>query len=289
VAGVNVTSYNSTTGRLLLNGVASKADYQKIIATLKYNNIKATPTNGDRIIQVKVFDSDSAMSNTAISTITVGPVTHPNLLLVKRITRINGSQLIGSQYDLSGYINSSSNFDDDNVLNESTNPLKPDTDKWPNTALDGTNSTFLIGGLSGGTVKPKDEIEYTIYFLSAGDADATGVKFCDLVPDNQTFVPNAYGSAANGLDRGIVLFTNSTVTPFTNLDDGDTGRYYSPADTNTPSICKKFNSSGGVTASGSAANNRGAIVVNLGTVTKPSATASPATGHGYIRFRAKVD
>jgi uncharacterized repeat protein (TIGR01451 family) len=289
VTGVTVISYNSTTGRLLLNGVASKADYQKIIATLKYNNIKATPTNGDRIIQVKVFDSDSAMSNTAISTIIVGPVTHPNLLLVKRITTINGSQLIGSQYDLSGYINSSSNFDDDNVLNESTNPLKPDTDKWPNTSLDGTNSAFLIGGLSGGTVKPKDEIEYTIYFLSAGDADATGVKFCDLVPDNQTFVPNAYGAAANGLDRGIVLSTNSTVTPLTNLDDGDTGRYYAPADVNTPSICKKFNSSGGVIASGSAANNRGAIVVNLGTVTKPSATASPSAGHGYIRFQAKVD
>jgi trimeric autotransporter adhesin len=214
---------------------------------------------------------------------------NPRLLLVKRITRINGSQLIGSQYDLSGYINSPSNFYDDNVLNESTNPLKPDTDKWPNTSLDGTSSTFLIGGLSGGTVKPKDEIEYTIYFLSAGDTDATGVKFCDLVPDNQSFVPNAYGAALNGLDRGITLFTNNTLTPLTNIADSDTGRYYSPLDPGTPTICQKFDAAGVKISEGAVANTRGAIVVNLGTVTKPTAISSPATGHGYIRFRGKVD
>jgi trimeric autotransporter adhesin len=216
----------------------------------------------------------------------------PNLLLVKRITRVNGSQRTGSQYDLSQYQNEVGNVYDDNVIDLPATATKPDTDKWPNTTVSGgvTSSTFLIGGTNGGNVRPTDEVEYTIYFLSAGEDDARGVLFCDLVPDNQTFVPNAYGAASNGLDRGINLFTNNTTTPLTNLADSDIGRYYPPADANTPQACRKYDAAGAVIADGAAANTRGAIVVRLGTVTKPDpATGSPATGHGYIRFQAKVD
>ncbi|MEH2325191.1 MAG: DUF4347 domain-containing protein [Nostoc sp.] len=66
----------STTGRLTLKGSATLADYQKVLATLKYSNTKASPTMSDRIINVQVIDSDKASSNTAISTIKIAnPVT----------------------------------------------------------------------------------------------------------------------------------------------------------------------------------------------------------------------
>ena len=76
VSGVTVdlaydSSGTSTNGRLTLKGTATLADYQKIIATLKYNNTKASPTTTNRIINVQVIDSDKAISNTAVSTIKI--------------------------------------------------------------------------------------------------------------------------------------------------------------------------------------------------------------------------
>jgi trimeric autotransporter adhesin len=254
-----------------------------------------TLMNADKITAIATSPSTATIAPNSTSEFSENvPFTfaQPNLLLVKRITRVNGSQRIGSQYDLSQYQNEAGNVYDDNVIDLPTTALKPDTDKWPNSSVSGgvTSSTFLIGGTNGGNVRPTDEVEYTIYFLSAGEDDARGVLFCDLVPDNQTFVPNAYGAAANGLDRGINLFTNNTSTSLTNLADSDIGRYYPPADADTPQACRKYDAMGAVTASGAAANTRGAIVVRLGTVVKPDpVTGSPVTGHGYIRFRARVN
>ena len=76
VSGVTVdlaydSSGTSTNGRLTLKGTATLADYQKIIATLKYSNTKVSPTTTNRIINVQVIDSDKAISNTAVSTIKI--------------------------------------------------------------------------------------------------------------------------------------------------------------------------------------------------------------------------
>jgi uncharacterized repeat protein (TIGR01451 family) len=101
--------------------------------------------------------------------------TPPNLLLVKRITAINGADVTNVVDDLG-----SSN---DNAIN------------WP-LPLNGANniSTYLRGAINGGTMKPGDLLEYTIYFLSNGGAAATNINFCDLVPSNSTFVPDSFSS-----------------------------------------------------------------------------------------------
>jgi uncharacterized repeat protein (TIGR01451 family) len=289
-AGATVTevsaTYNPANGRLSLSGITTKANYQKIIATLKYNNSKLTPTNGDRLIQVQVLDSDSAISNTAISKIVIGPL--PNLLLVKRITAINNQRLnTYNQEDTNPY--------DDNLLEPSIAPNLPtyptaDTTKWPDTTGK-TASTFLVGAISG-NVKPKDSIEYTIYFLSAGDSPANNVLFCDRVPANVTFNPNTFtNTTANptGVARGIAVQLGSTLDYYTNAGDTDPARYFPPGiEPNTvyPNI------SCGKNATGIALpNDNGAVVVNLGS--RPNATGiladdRAAGAYGFVRFQGLV-
>jgi uncharacterized repeat protein (TIGR01451 family) len=287
VTGVSATTYNPANGRLSLSGSTTKANYQKIIATLKYNNSQATPTNGDRLIQVQVLDSDSAISNTAISKIVIGQ--QPNLLLVKRITAINNQSLnTYNQEDANPY--------DDNLLEPSIAPSLPtyptaDTTKWPNTTGK-TASTFLVGAISG-TAKPNDSIEYTIYFLSAGDSAANNVLFCDRVPDNVTFIPNAFNNAVPaitpdttgfaGADRGIVVNIGDTIKSYTSVADGDDAQYFPPNIEPSTVYGTKINCGG--------ANNNGAVVFNLKNI-KP-ATGTLATdqangAYGFVRFRGLV-
>jgi uncharacterized repeat protein (TIGR01451 family) len=280
VTGVSATIYNPANGRLSLAGNATKADYQKIIATLKYNNSQAIPTNGDRLIQVQVLDSDSAISNTAISKIVIGP--RPNLLLVKRITAINSQRLnTYNQEDANPY--------DDNLLEPSIAPNLPtyptaDTTKWPGTTGK-TTSTFLVGEISG-NVKPKDAIEYTIYFLSAGDSAANNVLFCDRVPTNVTFLPTAFngitagGSGLSTADRGIAAkLGTDPLKSYTNIADGDFAQYFPP--NVEPSTVYPNLSCGGT-------NVNGAVVVNLGNVNNATAPGTPPESYGFVRFQGVV-
>jgi uncharacterized repeat protein (TIGR01451 family) len=206
----------------------------------------------------------------------------PNLLLVKRITAINnGSNTIDGD-SLSGYIDSLTNPYDDNVITIPTQatPADPakDTTQWP------TPNTFLIGGINGGNVKPADEMEYTIYFLSAGDAAAKNVLFCDRVPSNVTFLPTAFNGATpapGGLagDRGILSLLNGTTTAFTNIADGDAARYFAPGSDPT-SIYPNIKCGG--------PNDNGAIVVNLGDLPNATVPGPPAGAFGFVRFKGRV-
>ncbi len=221
----------------------------------------------------------------ASTPITLG---NPNLLLVKRITRINDSQLVGSQYDLSKYINDPNDFYDDNIV---TSPmlvqipvLRPDTDKWPNTP-NSTSSTFLIGGINGGVVKPKDEIEYTIYFLSTGDIAATNTLFCDRVPSNVNFLPTAFNTytpkAIGGTNesRGILALLNGNTESYTNVADGDVARYFPPG-SNPKDVYPRVNCNG--------TNDNGAVVVNLGSLPPATTAGAPIGSYGFVRFRGQV-
>jgi uncharacterized repeat protein (TIGR01451 family) len=215
-----------------------------------------------------------------------------NLLLVKRITSINGSTTAGS-INLATYNQIEAYPYDDNVietnLTSTTQYPMPDTDKWPNTTGKATSS-FLLGAVNGGDTKPKDEIEYTIYFLSAGTAPAQRVTLCDRIPANQTLVPNGYNSVTqatggNQTDRGIAVSYAGNYQSYTNLKDGDTAQYFAPQ-TALPAAC------------GTAANTTGAVVVNLGagatnalggTIPQAIAPDSPTDSYGFVRFKAKVN
>jgi uncharacterized repeat protein (TIGR01451 family) len=115
-----------------------------------------------------------------------------------------------------------------------------------------------------GPLAPKDEIEYTIYFLSDGVRSADQVNLCDFIPANQTYVPGT-------IQRNI----GGTIT---NIADGSgTGPgsgAYNPTAT-FPSSCTGIN------------NARGAVYVQVGNLL--AAGVTPGTAYGFFRFRAKVN
>lgn len=214
----------------------------------------------------------------------------PNVLLVKRITQINGDTNSAGGDVLSSYINQDDTInpydDNDITVADPVDPIDPpkDTDQWPDP------NTSLLGGIDGGNVMPNDEIEYTIYFLSSGDATAESVLFCDYVPTFTSFIPNAYAGSApqasggiGGADLSIELFRNGTTDYHTGANDGDSATYFAPGTdpaTSFPGIdCD--GDSDGVNA-----NTNGAVVVNLGDL--PDATTDAAGAYGYVRFRARV-
>jgi uncharacterized repeat protein (TIGR01451 family) len=228
--------------------------------------------------------SYDAVANAGEDVTVVATSSNPNVLVVKRITALNGGTTTFGGDSLVGYIDAPSNAYDDNTITIPTQPTPTDppkdTDKWPSL------SSFMLGGINGGNVKPSDEIEYTIYFLSTGDGTAKNVLICDRVPDNMTFFPTAFNSFATknssglpGGDRGIIWQNNGATESLTNTSDGDTGEYFSPGI--DPKI--KYPN---IKCDGS--NTNGMVIVNLGNVPNATAPGTPVNSYGFIRFRAKV-
>ena len=204
----------------------------------------------------------------------------PNLLLVKRITAINPGQ--SDEIQFNNFVNDGPSTDD-----EAAN--WPDSDSNPSNNI----NDYLRGAISVPQIKPGDEVEYTIYFLSNGDVAANNVEICDVVPDNMTFNKNSYGT-----EVGMSLALNATTLPtipntnLSNLIDTDEGSFYAPG-TNPPivDLCKKHdpNNPNSLIPVNSSNNLSGAVLINLSNPL-PAATSPgvPTNSYGFIRFRAKV-
>jgi uncharacterized repeat protein (TIGR01451 family) len=192
----------------------------------------------------------------------------PNLLLVKRITAINPGKPEKILFD---------NFVDDANTSNDNHPF------WPDPNL------YLPGAIDAGKVKPGDEVEYTVYFLSNGNANAKEVAICDVVPDHMTFVKNTYG-----VELGIGLGFDSTVLPTTpnlklsNLLNDDQGEFYAPGTTPPANLCKKVNSANTLINVNGTNNDNGAIVVKIQDLPKANTPGSPTNSYGFMRFRGKV-
>lgn len=250
----------------------------------KFNCSMTVPTGTDpRTITSTATDAAGNTSEFSAS------VSNPNVLLVKRITAINGITNTTSGDNLAGYIQEESNPYDDNVIETALAPSNnfptPDTTYWPNTTGK-TSSNFLLGGINGGNIKPKDTIEYTIYFLSTGDSPAENVMFCDRVPSNTTFFPTAFNTSLNppapggtNDSRGILALINGTTASYTNVGDGDAARYV-PAGTVPKDANNNIINCGG-------ANDNGAVVFNLGTIPNAAAPNTPGS-YGFVRFQGRV-
>jgi len=279
VTGVTASAYDSATGTLTLNGSATLAQYQSIISTLTYNNTSSSTAidPSDRIINVQVTDSSNLLSNTATATIRIN--SEPLLLLVKRITAINGQTTTVGGDNLAI-------FNDDPADPNDNNPNWPD----PN--------TNLIGGINGGQVEPGGEIEYTVYFLSTGGSAARNVSICDVIPPDTTFVNDSFNSTSG---IGLAL-ANTTIDPIptapnnllTNtVNDGDRGDFY-PQLSQTPDVCKDNPQApqASQTPLIAANNTSGAVVVNV--VNDPNSLpnalgpGNPANSYGFIRFKVRV-
>ena len=212
-------------------------------------------------------------SSTASSTLNIQGT--PQVLLVKRITAVNGVAV-------SGYTDDPNTTDDNSAY-------------WPSPA-----STYLRGALSGTKVQPGDTVEYTIYFVCTG-GPATDFTLCDPVPTNMTFQPDTYtgmtpgdGGTA-GAPAGIALALNASTLPIlptnylTNGADGDRGQFYAPgvqapAAANPPSYSQPLPA---------ASNTTGVVAVAIvsNPTTLPSATGAgtPTGSYGFVRFSTKVN
>jgi uncharacterized repeat protein (TIGR01451 family) len=249
------------------------------------NSAAGLPTNWENTSPLTTASFSIATSNLTGKDFGIRQIL-PNVLLVKRITALNGQSVTANGTALNVYQNQSNYpYDDNDNAPPTIIYPKPGTTKWPGT-IGHASSSFLLGAIDGVTVKPNDELEYTIYFLSAGDADANNVSLCDLIPEYQTFVPNAYNGYGSGalVSRGIALSIGNTAQiGLTNSSDADQGRYYFPG-TTLPAACK--------IAGSIPPNSNGAVVINLGNLPKPTSGVNGAaapTGYGYIRFRTKIN
>jgi uncharacterized repeat protein (TIGR01451 family) len=208
-----------------------------------------------------------------------GNLTLPNLLLVKRITAINGQARTFGGTDLATYQDDPTNPYDDNIL-QSPAPTPKDTQYWP------TPSSFLLGNTNGDFIRPNDAVEYTIYYLSTGSAAARNVLFCDRVPSNVSFIPTAFNTgfalestSLAGSDRGILVNRGGAVRAYSNTSDGDDAFYLAPG-VDPTSLFPSLNCGG--------PNTNGAVVVRLGNLNAATAPATPPSSYGFVRFRGRV-
>ena len=239
--------------------------------------------NGTRLTATGTKNSSTSEFN-GVTVVNPTP-NDPNLLLVKRITRINGQTQNGST-NLDVYIDDDDYDYDDNTL-AAPAPDPVDTENWP------TPSDYLKGAINGGTTKPGDEIEYTIYFLSTGDKEAADVAICDRVPAFQTFVPDAFNSVSPapnggaGANRGILVEYDNTTLSYTNDANDDTAQYYPPG-ANLPTACDNLPPQTDERDDNGNPVDNGTVVVNLGDIPNADGPGTPDDSYGLIRFRTKV-
>jgi uncharacterized repeat protein (TIGR01451 family) len=235
------------------------------------------------------FSSDANLASTGYASdgevedyqVTIAQTSSPNVLLVKRITAMNGGTSTVGGDSLAGYIDESTNPYDDNIITIPTQPTPTDppkdTDKWP--AL----NSFMLGGINGGKINPGDELEYTIYFLSSGLGEAKNVLFCDRVPEDVSYIFNSFGGSSplglTGTEQGMQLLWDGTPRNLTNVPDADVGQYFAPG-IDPKATYPNINCRG--------ANTNGAVVVNLGNLPHATAPGIPTKSYGFIRFRGRV-
>ncbi|PZD70357.1 hypothetical protein C1752_13892 [Acaryochloris thomasi RCC1774] len=258
--------------------ITAGASYVRVRVTTEDLDSSADTTNRDDASVGSALDGE--VEDYGV-TITAAAANDPNLLLVKRITRVNGQTTNGST-DLDVYVNAPDYpYDDNDLDNPAPNPI--DTENWPNTPNSNT-SGFLRGQTNGGETQPGDEVEYTIYFLSDGSQDAEDVQFCDRIPNSQTFVPDTFNAVTPapgggaGANRGILVEYDGDTFSFSNDNDGDTAQFFPPGAV-LPDVCSNVPNQ---------SEDNGAVVVNLGTIPHANSPGTPNDSFGLIRFRAVV-
>lgn len=270
--GNGTTAFPTTTGVTVLE--------------TKLNTIKVDPIDGAVTVEIPFKAIDNAgqeSTNTAIAALpfnisAVG--SSPQLILLKRITKINsgtiGQKIDGTPIDLT------------TVVAQPDHPSTP-RDESGDAANPNWPTNYPKGAIDAGMVKSGDQVEYTIYFLSIGGKPVTNANFCDWVPKNTTFVPDAYG-----LGKGIQLAIGSILNTFTNIPDGDRGEFFNP--NATPPATFPNGTSVKLSCAGTP-GTEGAIVVNLvhNALPAPENQLSPATAsgnpdnsYGLVRFVSKV-
>jgi uncharacterized repeat protein (TIGR01451 family) len=178
----------------------------------------------------------------------------PQLVLVKRVTKI-GTTAINTTIDDTRATSTAAN---DNHL------------KWPLPNTSNGISPILVGSIDTAKAKPGEEIEYTIYFLSAGNAPIKSMNVCDLIPANTTYVSGSGQISFNGAAASAL---SSEYLP--------TGAI---ANTAGIGLCRTPRNPA-LDSLTAAENPRGLVWVKIDDYQTPLAPFD----YGYIRFRALVN
>ena len=208
---------------------------------------------------VQASNNGGTSGNSNQATVTPNP---PTLLLVTRITAINGVPVTGFVTDGSG---------------RDTNAY------WPS-----PSSTYLRGGITS-TAKPGDTVEYTGYFLVTGSGSITSLQAAAALPAHTTFAAAAYNSLTptdgGSGNSGLALAWSASGYPtaptvyLSNAADSDRGTLYAAG-----------TAVGSITA---VQNVNGAIVITVAAspTTVPAATsaAAPYNAYGFIRFQVTIN
>jgi uncharacterized repeat protein (TIGR01451 family) len=212
------------------------------------------------------------LSETATVSNSIAPTSgNANVLLVKRITAINGNRIQNP--------NDSSKRLDGIVHDSAINTHDSDTNKWPSTS-------YLVGATNAGKVKPGDKIEYTIYFVNNGNLDASGVRICDRITANQSFQLATYGGVNQDIQAQVGI---APILDLTAADDApiDRTQVYA-ANATVPSTCnlKATNTNGTVDIPITGAAGTG--VPNFTVIPGSIAPGVPSNSAGFVRFTTIV-
>lgn len=190
-----------------------------------------------------------------------------DVLLVKRITAVNGQPI---------------NPNDGTPLNvfvdDTTSPQAADDNDpgWP--------AGYLLGEVDAGLVKPGDELEYTVYFLNAGNLLADDVRICDRLYPDQSLVNDGYGV---GIAAQVQIGTGSAVDLTATNDSVDRTEFIS-ASSPVPATCNL-----------QGVNDNGTLIVdvtgpvgsgspNLTQLEATTGAGAPNESYGLFRFRTRV-
>jgi trimeric autotransporter adhesin len=199
-------------------------------------------------------------------------LTNAKVLLVKRITEINGDRTQNpnnTSFKLNQVLDRPSFAADDAFP----------TNNWP--------SSFLVGAYDAGPIKPGDIVEYTVYFINSSGSDANNVKICDRIVGAQQFIADAYGT---GKDIEYKLGANAvqylTKASLATVDraelNASTGAIAGCA---SPSIAGTNNGTVVIDVTGSGSSSQ----EDLTTLTGATTQGTPTNSYGYFRFKAKID
>jgi uncharacterized repeat protein (TIGR01451 family) len=232
------------------------------IAPITYNVIGKTATQTahqgiNKVVISSTDDRSIESCRTVQFTLAYCPATiaRPNVILVKRITGINATKF-------------TTVFDPKTTNDANDNDGNP---YWPANYLQGggvpDENVSPADPVRSNRIKPGEELEYTIYFLNAGNSGAKKVRICDLLTPNQTYVPGVNLTVGSGANK--MVGTPSQVQ-------------YIPAGGAIPGNC-------GIQAG---SNVNGLVVIDVTCdqlPVLPAATAHADLSYGAVRFRTKVN
>jgi uncharacterized repeat protein (TIGR01451 family) len=265
------------------NGSINQAVSLPVNGTVTYTvtgTVAATTANNTTIQNTATIATSLPFTdiNTSDNSTTVNTTTSTGkLLFVKRVTSVSTSETTNNS------VNPNNNVPLNQFVDDTTSSYRDlDNDLgWP--------SSYLLGAINPGTVKNSNTIEYTIYFLNAGNVDLNNIKICDRIAPYQTYV-------ANSLKLKLGSMTNEiNLTDTADASTIDRGQFIGTSGT-VPTACnlKGTNSNGVVVVDLTGTITGGAKVQpDLSIMPRSNATSSQTNtipnSYGYIRFKTKVN